>query len=78
MEIYSSSPESTVSRRGQTHVAKKEFEMMKCKKNRYFIKHSDSNRRNKKTRKHTICNKAVSTIPAGLKCETRNNCCNFN
>jgi hypothetical protein len=54
MEIYSSSPESIVSRGGQTHVGKKELEMMKSKKNRYFIRHSDSNRRNKKTRKHTI------------------------
>jgi len=45
MEIYSSSPESIVSSGGQTHVAKKDFEMMKCTK-MYDIKHSDSNRGN--------------------------------
>ncbi len=47
MEVYSSSPESIVSRGGQAYVAKKEFEMMKSTK-MYDIRHSDSDRRNKK------------------------------
>jgi hypothetical protein len=47
MEIYSFSPDSKVSRGGQIHIAKKEFEMMKSTK-MYDIRHSDSDRRNKK------------------------------